>query len=476
MGRNSRLLYWAILLMEATWWYTLVALGGVLVGLGNSPLHGIGVLLLLGAAAALSLALQSPHLDLLVAQGVSMAIALGAIYLAIALGGGGSAIPSFNLLWILDTVSGHSTGRELGHQVLGGLAGIVLWWRGMEIGAAPDVEDLLFRSFKIGLIVITVGAVIDALAPISVGMTWVGFVFFLVGLSALMLNQFQGESEEGVSGRRWMQIALGVLGAVLLTGILLSLVAVGGAASLAGWLFGAVGDVVRGVVLLVALPLAYAMGYAVSGLQWLIAHLFGQGEATGDLLQGSLGALQELRDLAKGRLMPDWLSGFLAVLRWAGLIYVALVFLFFLYLAFVRRQPGQRGREVRAFSRGQTPLWSDLASLLSKLFPQPKAQVAEDPPPQPRGSEPRRALLRLYYTTLNHFQQRGLGRQSFETPWEYESHTLARVWPGGGSSRLTRAFNTVRYGRQEPEAQDVRQMEEEVKQALETVAEQGPRR
>ncbi len=476
MSRNSRLLFWAVLLTEATWWYTLVALGGVLVGLGHSPLHGIGVLLLLGAAAALSVALQSPHIGLLVAQGVSMAIALGAIYLAIALGGGSSAIPSFDPLWLLDALSGHSTARDLGQQVVGGLAGIVLWWRGMEIGGASEVDDLLFRSFKIGLVVITVGAVIDALAPIPLGMTWVGFVFFIVGISALMLNQLQGEAEEGMPERRWMQIALAVLGAVLLTGILLSLAVGGDAANLAGWLFGAIGAVVRGALLLLALPLAYAMGYAVSGLQWVIAHLFGRVEGTENLLQGALGALQELRDLAKGGSMPEWLSLFLTVLRWAALIYIALALLFFLYMAFVRRQPGQRGRAVRASSRGQTPLWSDLASLLSKLFPQPQAQAAEASPPLPQGSEPRRALLRLYYTTLHHFQQRGLGRQSFETPWEYESHTLARVWPGGGSSRLTRAFNGVRYGRQEPEAQEVQQMEEEVRQSLGTVAEQGPKR
>ncbi|GEM_PF-5765061 len=475
MSGNNRFLFVALLAMEATWWYTLIALAGTLVGVEGSPLSGIAVLLVFGAAAALSLALQAPHMDLLVAQGVSMVIALGTIYLAVALGGGLFGIATLNPLWLLDTLSGHSSPVELGQQVVGGLAGIALWWRGMEVGAAGEVDALLFRSFKIGLVVITVGAVIDVLAPTSLGMTWVAFAFFLAGLSALMLNQLQREAGAGMVERQWRQIALGVLGAVLLTGIVLSVMAGGDTANAAAWLFETVGEAVSRVLLLLALPLAYAMGSVVNGLQWLIAHLLGQAENRGDLMRGALGALQSLRDLAAGHHMPGWVALLVKLLEWGALAYIALVLLLLLYLAFVRRQPVQGGREARASSRGQTPLWADLASLLGKLFPQPRGQAAEASPPVPQGGDPRSVLLRLYYTTLRHFQQQGMGRRSFETPWEYERHTLARVWPGGVSRRLTDAFNGVRYGRQEPEEQEVREMEGEVQQAMGTVAGDAPR-
>ena len=473
MSGSTKFLLGALLVVETTWWYTLAALVGVLIGLGGSPLNGFSVLLVLAASAGLSVALQAPRIDILVAQGTAMVIALGVIYLAIAFSVGSLGGSAFQPLWLLDTLSGGASYHVLGQQILGAALGIALWWRGMDIGATASIDTLLLRSFKIGLIVITVGAVIDALAPLSFGMLWVAFAFFLAGLSALMLNQLQREGDGGGLEGRWLQIAIGTVGAVIVTGIVLSLAAGGAPAAVAGWVFGTVGAIVSWVLIIIATPLAYAMEYVVGGLQWLIERLVGEQESAARPFAGALNFLEELRERAGDRDVPALLSIIFTVLKWAFIIYCGLAILLLLYLAFMRRSGSKEGQAVRTSTWGETPLWQDLAMLLRKLFPQPRVQSAGAPLPVPQGEDPRSALLRLYYNALLYAQQRGVARRPSQTPLEYHRSTLRRVFPQEISRRLTEAFNRVRYGLWTPQEEEVQEMEQEVIHAVEGAPEPG---
>ena len=153
MTGTSKFLFASLVVVETTWWYTLATLLGVLIGLGESPLNGISVLLVLGVSAGLSLALQSPRIDILVAQAVAVVGALLTIYLAIAVTQGPQDGNWVQVLWLKETLFEGVSYLQIGQQITGGAVGIALWWRGMEIGSSSNLDALLLRSFKIGLFI-----------------------------------------------------------------------------------------------------------------------------------------------------------------------------------------------------------------------------------------------------------------------------------------------------------------------------------
>ena len=470
MTWSSRFLFGALLVVETTWWYTIAALGGALLGLGGSPLNGVSVLLVLLVASLVSLYFQNPRLDIFLAQGVSLGIALVTIYLAIAISVEAPVAPAFHPLWLLDTLAGISAYSEVGRQFLGGFLGIALWWRGMEIASSTSIESLLFRSFRIGLAFVTVGALVDALAPLSFGMAWIAFAFFLAGLSALMLNQLQREGVGATPGRRWLQISLGTIGAVVITGLLLSLAAGGAPAAAAAGLFGAVGFLLRGIILLIAIPMAYVTDYLMRGVAWIVQRVFGEGTALpGGGIFEFLREVEERREAQEPFHFPELLS---TLLQWGIIIYVVMAGLLLLYLAFVRRGRRAEGQVVRASTWGETPLWEDLASLFKKLLPHGREQNLQPGLPTPQGDDPRSGVLRLYYTVLLHAHRSGMARKPSQTPLEYHRSALMRFLPTEVSRRLTDAFNRVWYGGRHPDASEVQEMEAEVQGALEGMSQQ----
>ena len=469
MTGSSKFLFVSLIVVETTWWYTLAAVLGVLIGLGESPLNGIAVFLVLGVSAGLSLSLQSPRIDILVAQAVAVFGALITIYLAIAVSQGPQAGDWAQILWLKETLFQGVSYLQVGQQIIGGALGIVLWWRGMEIGSASNLDALLLRSFKMGLFIVTGGSIIDALVSVSFGMIWVAFGFFVAGLSALMLNQVHQEGIDGGIERRWIQIAGGTVGVVVLTGIVMSLLAGGAPAAAARWLTGSIGSIAGTIMYVIAIPIAYALEYLVMGLQWLIEGLITNNQGVAQPLGGVLRRLEELRHQTGERELPEIISIILTFIVWAVIIYLVLAVLLILYLSFVKRTPIDEDGVVRTSTWGDTPLLADMAMLLKKLLPQGNSQGQQVVLNIPEGDDPRSVLLRLYYNALVYAQDRGMGRKKFETPLEYHQSNLSKVFQEGTSRRLTEAFNFTRYGKDVPQQMVVRDLEGEVRGVVEAI-------
>lgn len=473
MTGTSKFLFASLVVVETTWWYTLATLLGVLIGLGESPLNGISVLLVLGVSAGLSLALQSPRIDILVAQAVAVFGALLTIYLAIAVTQGPQVGNWVQVLWLKETLFEGVSYLQIGQQITGGAVGIALWWRGMEIGSSSNLDALLLRSFKMGLFIVTGGAFIDALVPLSFGMMWVAFGFFVAGLSALMLNQVQQESMGGGIERRWIQIAGGTVGMVVLVGITMSVLTGGAPSAAAGWLAGTIGSIAWAILYMIAVPLAYVMEYVVRGLRWLIEGLITSNEGVTQPLGGVLRRLEELRNQAGDRELPEIISMIFTFLVWAVVIYLVLAVLLILYLSFVKRTPADQAGVTRTSTWGDTPLLEDMAMLLRKLFPQGNPQGQQVLLNMPVGDDPRSALLRLYYNALVYAQNIGMGRKNFETPLEYHQTSLSKVFEEATSRRLTEAFNLTRYGRDAPQQIIVENLEGEIRGVVEGIHPDG---
>ena len=178
--RSSQLIL--VLVVESSLIYTAMAILGCILKMDGSSLNAIAIFAILGISSLASLYFQNSQSDPLRPQIVSFVLGLVVLYAAIGISVQSPVGVAGEYAWIFKSFNGEYEYVELGRQVLGMVLGVIVWSRGMSIAATYEIDTLLFRSFRIGSIIVTVGAVVDALFPVWLGMEWVAPGFFLSGL------------------------------------------------------------------------------------------------------------------------------------------------------------------------------------------------------------------------------------------------------------------------------------------------------
>ena len=171
-----------VLLVEAVLIYTVIAILGCVLKMGGSSLNPVAVFSILGTSCLTSLYFQRSEADPIRPQIVSFALGLIVLYIAIGMSVQSPVGVASEYAWIFKSFNGDYQYVELGRQVLGMVIGVGIWSRGMSIAATYEIDKLLFRSFRVGSMVVAFGSVIDALFPVWLGMEWLAPMFFLGGL------------------------------------------------------------------------------------------------------------------------------------------------------------------------------------------------------------------------------------------------------------------------------------------------------
>ena len=437
----------ALLLSDAMWLYALVSLGAVFRANPNSPLGLAGVMVLLGIAFVVAQSLDKGGMSLRQIRLAQVAAWVMITYLVMAVQLA-SDPPRPDVAWPLHLGSGPEEVTGVGfYKALSLGAAVVVWWRGLHLAVLPSVVDGLEQSFRRGAIIVTVAAVVHAMVGTGVPMVPVAFLFFGVSLLGLAVARIQESSLEiGAARSWWYRLMGGTVAAVLLVGAGLAALSGGAVGSAVLGFLGALGSVVRLLLIIVVAPFVLVVYSAFSFVWDLLLRLFGGPHELPELLPGFEAPEEELVQESEGRaLIPEvWFD----IALWLLLALGIAVALWLLARAFRRRERPQESVEVERESlwEGVSTAGEDLRALLVSLIPIWRPRVYRAPPASPDwGGEPRAVVYGLYQWISYRAAVAGVARRPYETPLEFQQRLL-QVYPAESVATLTGLFNRVRYG------------------------------
>lgn len=442
---------------EAAW---IVAWSAVL-GHWLDPTTGPGLPLwllcgILVAAAALSRAVSRRTTSAWVPIAVSflgVAASVGAGLLAAALADGP-----------LDFATLGSTAAGSRAFVAGSLA-LVAWWRGSRLGANRPSLYEVEGQFRFG--VLAVAALLALVAILGVGAAPAPAVLVepalalvasgLLGVPLARIAEVSAErradSPRLEPGGPWLATLLGVVGGLLLLTLLLAgIVTAERLGAILGLVLGAVGSVVRAIVMLLAVPAGYLVELLVNYLK---------ARMTGQPVQPTLAQMppidQIIKDSQTSGRMPPALELLVDIVLAAGIVGVIVILL---ARVIVRRRHWEREpdgvEELRESVFGWETIREWIAWVLGRLRrPQVIAPVlAADPDPV----EPR-SVREVYREFLRLTARLGFPRARAETPLEYARRIERDRLSGqegeqqadgpdvrGDLDALTSTYVRVRYG------------------------------
>jgi len=424
-----------------------MAILGCVLKMDGSSLNPVAVFVILGVSCVASLYFQSSSSDPLLPQIASFVIGLLVLYLAVGISVKAPVAVTAEYGWIFHSFSGDYEYVELGRQVLGLIIGAIIWSRGMSIAATYEIENLLFRSFRIGSIIVTLGSVVDALFPIWLGMDWVAPVFFLSGLLCLVLMQFDSHESGAIVRTSWLWLGLSICVLVVLIGVSFAFIVGASTSDLAKEGVRWFGLGFSYALLILAIPMLYVADWAINSLFWVLDVVLGSEwqQQVGGVLD-SLRTFEQLR----GEDVSDseghgWFTPFVKGTLVCIFLLIVFATLFFSYVAGSSRRRPLVGRSQDTEGRGVP---EDIWNLLKKLIPEGigvKNSLLDD---LPQGNDSRTIILRTYYKILERAEHNGFARQKWQTSFEYQQFTLVRILPSHLSLKLTFGFNQARYNKQ----------------------------
>ena len=420
----------ALLVVESAWIFLVLSVIGAGVGDGGPLLSWPGVLILLGIGLVVQRWTVGLHLPEAWTRSVALWTSVVVVYVLVAVHEGGG-------LWLLRMVRGDLTSVDLSRTLLVLVATLLLWWRGLWMGARTAPGETLGRVFPWGMGVLIGAALFQVVTGESMPVTPLAFLFFAASLGGLALSNL----EEGALAPPWARLFAVVTGVVLVAGFIVSLLPETFLSNVALGLLGAAGLVAEGFLVVVLFFVEYLLRGLIAAMEALLG-LVGQENLAPRT--GEAGGFEGLREAAQ---QGDGIPGtIIAILKWSFITVAVLAVLGFLYWVLWTRLMGRGDGEgmVRESVRDEASP-EDMGSLLAGLMPRWRSA----PPPYryalPRGRDPDARVRRAYYRLLNAATRRGRGRGLAETPLEYASR-LKASFPQVPVEGLTDAFDRVRFG------------------------------
>ena len=377
---------------------------------------------------------------------VQTGLGAGVVYLAIAaqIGRGYTAFDGF---WIAKLLSGTSPDGYGFIALTGGIAGAVLWWRGIRVAMAEFPEDSLSFSFKLGIPVVAMAVLIDTTSDTDLNTFPTMLMFFTAGLGGLAIAHLLPESERAARARTWPKVIAGLVAGVLLAGVAISMVRKDMLDVVATPAWNGLTTAVYSVFWTIIAPISVAFEAVVDATINLFSGWDPEPEGGAAAGNGAAQVTQEqLQAIAEEEAL---FYQVMQVIEWA--FYVVLVIAVMLVLvALLRRMLAGRGRAqtfgIRESVGGEVDLLTDAGKLLLKLVPdrllRPGSGRRYVIPEGPPGIA---ETFRIYFRLLTLAEGRGLPRPPHETAAEYEG-TLAEAVPPDLARVATGAFDRACYG------------------------------
>ncbi len=454
---REKLVTGALLLSESAW---LVGLLGILsfpFGATESPMSWGAVLTVMAISLVVARTLALIIMPPMLAYGLQMIVGVIVVYLAVA-SQVSPEIGSLHLGWVSSITSDEVPDRFILRAVYGSLGGAALWWRGGHIGAAEIPSESLSSSFRIGILVLSVAAVIDIAHHADLNVFPMMFVFFASGVAGLIVAHLAPTSQQSNAARTWSRLIGGMVGVLVVLGLLFSLLQRDVLAIIAApilWVLRLIAQVVFYVVIF---PLAYIVDFITNVFFAFLLWIRGDPQQErGIALPEGVGDFQSFAENSDAE--PAALL-LLEILQWSVVAAIVIGALLLMALAFKRRSryrsessDGQRESLIE-----DADITYDFANLLFNMLPsrfrrKKTNQALRVPSDDPNITD----VFRIYFGMLLLAEERGKPRHFSETPTEYRK-TLETLFPREFARAVTTAFMRACYGHRPTPREEIEDM------------------
>ncbi len=441
---QDRILMASSAVLEIIWMYAIVAVLGLGMGLGGSPLTWIAAVAILGisviVARMLAIIIMHPMLPYI----LQMTIGVLVIYLTL----GGQVQPEgqgFSLGWI-SALGAEDQPQD--YRLMVGLTfifGVILWWRGGRLASVEYPLDHLSRNFRIGLLILALAAIFEIVTVDNLHIFPLMFVFFGAGLAGLSAGNLMPASEMTVGARSWPRVISGIIVVVLLVGLLFSLMQKGFLNFISAPATVVLNALATVIFFIFIVPFVYLFEFLIRGFFFVFSKLAGEAEPLE--LETTAGLGETFRQ-AQEQAADKGPSMLLQFLEYTVLAILILAVLYFLARSFRRRVRWRRVDKegVRESVAEDADAAMDLGRLLFNLLPERfRRKKARQGMRLPDDDADIVDVFRVYFGMLMLAEDRGHPRQMNQTPTEYQS-TLQGIFPERIVRMVTDAFNRACYG------------------------------
>ena len=449
---QDKLVAAATALCESAWLFALLGMLGILLAQDGSPLSLGAVLALIGLSMLTARLLQMVLMPVQLAYAIQLAMGVAVIIIAV----GAQVNPDggFELGWIATVARGADIEGYTFRASVGSILGAVLWWRGGMIAASEFPVESLTSSFRIGLLVLAVAAVVDVAHPADLQVFGAMMLFFAAGLVGLGAGRLLPASRQAMRERAWPKVIGGLVVVIVALGLMFSLLRrdvleyISRPALVVLELLGTV------VFYVIIVPIAFVVGAITQGLLTVLGW-FASEEATSQA--PNLGAeLLELREQADGE-VNEVLAAVVQMAQWTLVALLVAVALFVIAAAFRRRLSWRlvQAEGERESVREGADAGDDLKRLLLDLLPARFRRKREsDTLRLPDDEADVVEVFRVYFGLLSMAERQGFPKPAHATPFEYQS-TLEQLFPRRLARDATSAFVRACYGHRAPPPADV---------------------
>ena len=459
---QDRLILIACVIVESVWFYVLISVFSLLLLQGSSALTWIVAVVVMGGSFVVARTTLMIIMPLWMQYVIQMVTGVVIVYLML-----GTYIlpsgPGLNLGWLGAVMSDVASTDDRVRAMIAALFAAFIWWRGGRIASIEFPTEHLSTTFRVGLIALSLGAVVDIFNSANLNIFPLMFTFFAAGLTGLSIGHILPTSSSRNVQQRWTRIIGGVVGAIILVGLVFSILhksAIDFIATPLGVLLNAL---VTLVIYVVVLPIAYIISFILIGLFRLFSSLIGEPPEQPEQDIGlNEGFFDELREQATSSEPSIWGD----VIEWTIVAILAIAALWLMAQGFRRIMRWRRVDE----NAEREPVMDDvdpgldMARLLFNLLPERfRRRKGEAGLRLPDDEQDIVDVFRIYFGMLNIAETQGFRRAGNQTPSEYRS-TLDRVFPRRLVQMATDAFNRACYGRRPASRAQIDEMRETLEQ------------
>ncbi len=460
---QDRIVLLCAVAVESVWIYAGLAILSLMMLPDGSPISWVAALSIMLVSYAVTRSLSLIIMPKWMPYAVEMGLGTLTTYLVLGtqLQSGGQWI---DIGWLSSMFSDSKAEFFVRSAAIGGFASVLFWLRGGRIATSEFPVEHLGFTFRIGLIVLSVAAIVDIFNAADLRTFELMFVFFASGLAGLGAGHILPSTKRALAQRTWVRVIGTVVVSVLLMGLLFSLIQRGLLSFVAAPLQFILEGIARIIFFVIIVPLVFVLEFLISAFFDLLKRFAGEppeGEQELEIGPGEMfGQFAEQADPSEPSVWLQVLAGIVVALVVVGILLI-------LARAFRRNVRWRRVDEEgeRESLYGDFDPTMDLARLLFGLLPQRFRRRRTDASLRlPDDEQSIVDVFRIYFGMLTVAESRGEHRRVSDTTGEHRS-ALVRVFPERLVDMATSAFNRACYGRQAATREQIDEMQQLLEQA-----------
>ena len=460
---QDRIVLLSAVLVESVWIYAVLSVLSLMMMPNGSPITWVAALSIMLVSYAVTRSLSLIIMPNWMPYVVEMGFGALTTYLVLGtqLQSGGQWM---DVGWLSSMFSETQSEHFVRSAAIGGFASVLFWLRGGRIATSEFPVEHLGFTFRLGLIALSVAAVVDIFNEANLRTFELMFVFFASGLAGLGSGHILPSTRRALAQRTWIRVIGAVVVSVLLMGLLFSLIQQGMLSFIAAPLKFLLEGIARIIFFVIIVPLVFVLEFLISAFFRLLQRFAGEPpEAERELEVGPgemFGQFAEQGDPSEPALWLQILAGIVVALVVAGILVI-------LARAFRRNLRWRRVDEEgeRESLYGDFDPTMDLARLLFGLLPERfRRRRADTNLRLPDDEQNIVDVFRIYFGMLTVAESRGEHRRESDTPGEHRAK-LGRVFPERLVEMATSAFNRACYGRRASTREQIDEMQHLLEQA-----------